>query len=486
MKYSTRTGSIIEQKTPCLIVSLEQARRTAAHHGHAELFEAATQDLSDKPGRVQVVGLPRDCAVKRLLVAGGADAEVTPVDFRKICDAVAKAVKPLKIDSAVWALGGTRVPARDLYWRYSAGLAALAGALYQFNEHKTGNNDGAMTLRAVQVLAEARGRSWAQRAVAEANALQSGLDFARDLGHQPPNVCNPNYLLREARKLGRLDKVKVSALDERRMEELGMGAFMAVTRGSETPGRLIIVEYRGTKSNDAPVVLVGKGITFDTGGISLKPALNMDERKFDLCGAAAVLGTVRAAAEAKLPVNVVSVVAAAENMPSGRATRPGDIVRTLSGKTVEILNTDAEGRLVLCDALTYVGRYKPRVVIDVATLTGAMIVALGSHASGLFTQDDELAEDLLAAGEWSGDRAWRMPLWDEYQEMLKSNFADVPNIGGPGAGSTVAACFLSRFTGNYRWAHLDVAGSAFQGGASKGATGRPVGLLFRYLVQASR
>lgn len=485
MKYSTRTGTLTELKTPCLIVGPEQARRIADRHGQSGLFAAAMQDFSDKAGRAQVVSLTRESPVKRLLVAGGADGDVTPADFRKIVDAVAKALRPLRVDSALWALGNVRVPARDLYWRYSAGLSALAGALYQFTEHKTGNNDRPLTLRSVQVHTDTRARSWAQRAVGDANALQAGLDFARDLGHQPPNVCNPTYLLREARKLARLANVKVSSLDERRMKELGMGAFMAVTQGSATPGRMIVVEYRGGKAGDAPVVLIGKGITFDTGGISLKPAVNMDEMRFDMCGAAAVLGTLRAAAEARLALNVVAVVAAAENMPSGTATRPGDIVRTLSGKTVEILNTDAEGRLVLCDALTYVERFKPRIVIDVATLTGAMIVALGAHASGLFTADDELAEELLAAGEWSGDRAWRMPLWDDYQDMLKSNFADVPNIGGAGAGSIVAACFLSRFTGAYRWAHLDIAGSAFQGGAAKGSTGRPVGLLFRYLIRAS-
>jgi leucyl aminopeptidase len=322
-----------------------------------------------------------------------------------------------------------------------------------------------------------------QRAVREANALQLGLDLARDLGNQPPNVCNPSYLLREARKLARLDKVRVSALDEKRMGELGMGAFLSVTAGTDTPGRMIIAQYQGGKRDDSPIVLVGKGITFDTGGISLKPGANMDEMKFDMCGAASVLGTLRAAAEARLPINVVSIVAAAENMPSGKASRPGDIVRTMSGKTVEILNTDAEGRLVLCDALTYAERYKPKAVIDVATLTGAIIVALGSHASAVYSKDDGLANALVDAGEWTGDRAWRMPLWDEYQEMLKSNFADIPNIGSPGAGSITAACFLSRFTEKYTWAHMDVAGSAFQGGAAKGATGRPVSLLFRYLCE---
>ncbi len=483
MKYTTKTGTLSEFSTPCLIASLDQARKVARHNRQQGLFDAAVEDFTDKPGKVQIVALPRESAVKRLVVAGGADAEVGAGDFRKIADAVAKAVKPMKVNSVVWALGATRVTDRDLYWRYSSGLAAMANALYTFSAHKTGNDNGGITVRTVALHADARGRATAQRAAREANALQTGLDLARDLGNQPPNICNPSYLLREARKLSRLDKVKVSNLDERKMKELGMGAFLAVSQGSETPGQLIIVQYQGGKASDAPVVLVGKGITFDTGGISLKPAATMDEMKFDMCGAATVLGAVRAAAEARLPVNVISVVAAAENMPSGKATRPGDIVRTLSGKTVEILNTDAEGRLVLCDALTYVERFKPKTVIDVATLTGAMIVALGAHASGLFSKDDALADTLLQAGEWSGDRAWRMPLWDDYQEALKSNFADIPNIGSPGAGSITAACFLSRFAEKYPWAHLDIAGSAFQGGAAKGATGRPVGLLFRYLIQ---
>ncbi len=485
MKYSTKTGPLTEQKTPCLITSLAQARRVAASERQSDLFDAAVEDFRDKPGKTLLVSLPKASAVQRLLIAGGADEEVSAADYRKIVDSVARALRPVKARSALWALTGTRVTDRDPYWRVSLGLAAMANALYQFIEHKTQDKNGGLTLRSVQVLTDARNRATVQRAAREAGALQSGLDFARDLGNQPPNVCNPTYLLREARKLSRLEKVKVSALDERRMTELGMGAFMSVTQGSDTPGKMIIVEYKGGKAGDAPIVLVGKGITFDTGGISLKPGANMDEMKFDMCGAATVLGTIRAAIEARLPLNVITVVAAAENMPSGKASRPGDIVRTMSGQTVEILNTDAEGRLVLCDALTYVERYKPKAVVDVATLTGAMIVALGSYASGLFSKDDDLTGALLDAGDWSGDRAWRMPLWDDYQEMLKSNFADIPNIGSPGAGSITAACFLSRFTGKYPWAHMDIAGSGFQGGAAKGATGRPVGLLFRYLIRAT-
>jgi len=262
-----------------------------------------------------------------------------------------------------------------------------------------------------------------------------------------------------------------------------MGAFMAVSQGSDAPGKMIVINYQGARSKTAaPIVLIGKGITFDTGGISIKPSASMDEMKFDMCGAASVLGAAKAAITANLPINLVTIVAAAENMPSGCATRPGDIVETLSGKTVEILNTDAEGRLVLCDALTYAERYKPKTVIDVATLTGACIVALGSHASAVYANDDDLSAELISAGEESGDRAWPMPLWDEYQQSLSSRFADIPNIGAGGAGSITAACFLSRFADKFTWAHMDVAGSAFQGGAKKGATGRPVGLLFQYLL----
>jgi leucyl aminopeptidase len=274
-------------------------------------------------------------------------------------------------------------------------------------------------------------------------------------------------------------------MDESQIEAHGMGAFMAVTRGSQTPGKLIVIQHRGTRAADKPFVIIGKGITFDTGGISLKPGAGMDEMKFDMCGAAAVLGTVKAVATARLPVNLIGIVAAAENMPSGDATRPGDIVRSMSGQTIEILNTDAEGRLVLCDALTYAERFEPKAVIDIATLTGACVVALGAHASGLFANNDALAQALIDSGGFIGDRAWQMPLWDDYQTQLKSNFADMANIGGREAGAVVAACFLSRFTKRYPWAHLDVAGTAYLTGANKGSTGRPLPLLFQYLANMS-
>ena len=318
-------------------------------------------------------------------------------------------------------------------------------------------------------------------------AVEQGQSTARDLGNCPPNICFPEYLADQALQLAQEfpELVKVTVLDEQQLADLGMNAFLAVSKGSERPGRVITIEYLA-KTEDAPVVLVGKGVTFDTGGISLKPGLGMDEMKYDMCGAASVLGTMRALCEAQLPIHVVGAIAAAENMPSGHATRPGDIVTTMSGQTVEILNTDAEGRLVLCDTLTYIKRFNPALVIDIATLTGACVVALGSVLSGLFSPDDELAQEIETAGQQSFDRVWRMPVIDDYQEQLDSPFADIGNIGGPKAGAVTAACFLQRFTRDYRWAHLDVAGTAWNSGAAKGATGRPVPLLVQFLANRAK
>ncbi|MEZ5549852.1 MAG: leucyl aminopeptidase [Pseudomonadales bacterium] len=485
MKYSTKTGTLSELRTDVLIASRKTAESTARALGSRELLTAAITDFKDKPGEVLLVNLPAKSGVRRLLIAGGTDGTLSETDFRKALRTTAERLKTLPAKNALWALTLARVTGKDAYWKASTALTALSTALYAFDLHKSKPAETpATTITRVDFHADGRSKSQISRAVRHGQAAKSGLDWARDLGNQPPNICDPGFLLKESRKLAKDPAVTVSALDEKRMTELGMGAFLSVSRGSDKPGKMIIIQYRGAKkAKDAPIVLVGKGITFDTGGISLKPGAAMDEMKFDMCGAASVLGATRAVIEARLPINLVTIVAAAENMPSGRATRPGDIVSTHSGKTVEILNTDAEGRLVLCDALSYAAeRFKPKVIIDVATLTGAIIVALGAQASGLFSSDDALAQDLLAAGEFSGDRAWRMPVWEEYQPSLKSPFADVANIGTGGAGSVLAACFLARFVEKQRWAHLDVAGTAFQGGTTKGATGRPVSLLFRYLV----
>jgi leucyl aminopeptidase len=309
--------------------------------------------------------------------------------------------------------------------------------------------------------------------------------LTRDLGNLPGNICTPSYLASSAKKLARRFALKVKVLEQKQMQALGMGSLLSVSRGSRQPPKLIVLEYHGAKQPGNPVALVGKGITFDSGGISIKPAAAMDEMKFDMCGAASVLGAMHAAAELQLPINIVGLIPSCENLPDGDANKPGDVVTSMSGQTIEVLNTDAEGRLILCDALTYSERFKPKTVIDIATLTGACVVALGNHASGLLGNDQALMDKLLAAGNESADRAWQLPLWEEYQEQLKSNFADMANIGGKEAGTITAACFLSRFTKKFKWAHLDIAGVAWFGGASKGASGRPVPLLTQYLIDES-
>ncbi len=483
MKYSTKTGKLATTRTDCLIVTEPAARSVARALGVEDFVDTASRDFVDKPGRSQLIALPKSSPARRLLIAGiGKAAELSPVDFRKVIGAVGAALKNAAVTDAVLAIEAFKVAGYDGYQKARVTLALLSAQLYRFAASKREDDPPPAQIARIALHCDARSRTNTARAVQHAQALDAGMTFARDLGNQPPNVCNPSYLAREAKKLARNDGVRVKVIDERDIESLGMGAFSSVTRGSATAGKLIIVEYRGAAAKQPPVALVGKGITFDTGGISLKPPPAMDEMKFDMCGAAAVLGATKAAIEAKLPINLVTLVAAAENMPGGNASRPGDVVKSLSGQTIEILNTDAEGRLVLCDTLTYAQRYKPSAVVDVATLTGACVVALGSHASGLFANDDTLAADLLAAGEFVGDRAWRMPVWDDYQQALKSNFADMANVGGRDGGAIVAACFLSRFTKQVAWAHLDVAGSAYAGGATKGSTGRPVPLLFQYIL----
>lgn len=358
-------------------------------------------------------------------------------------------------------------------------VMSLTQANYAFDEFKSKKNE--FILEEIQFIAEKSPLNTEQLQLLQ--AINAGQDLARDLGNRPGNICFPEYLAEQALALAAEypDLLKVTVLDEQQIADLGMHAFLAVSKGSARAGRVITLEYKA-ELEQAPIVLVGKGVTFDTGGISLKPGLGMDEMKFDMCGAASVLGTMRALCESKLPIHVVGAVAAAENMPSDHATRPGDIVTTMSGQTVEILNTDAEGRLVLCDTLTYIQRFNPAVVIDIATLTGACVVALGKVLSGLFSPDDALAQELTQAGEQSFDRVWRMPVLDDYQELLDSPFADIANIGGPHGGAITAACFLQRFTRDYRWAHLDVAGTAWLSGSNKGATGRPVPLLMQFIA----
>jgi len=419
-------------------------------------------------------------AERILLVGVGTGDAVSEADFRKLVQAVLNTLIDCKVEEAHWLLDTIKVKDRDEAWQLTQLAMALALREYRYTETLS-KPKPAPALRKL-IIANATSAS-ARAAMQRGAAIGRGMNVARNLGDLPPNICTPTHLAKEARTFARKhSKLSVKILEEKTMRELGMGSLLSVSAGSEQPAKLIVIEYRGGKRGAQPQVLVGKGITFDSGGISLKPGAKMDEMKFDMCGAASVFGTLHAIVELNLPINVVGIIAASENLPSGRATKPGDVVTSMSGQTIEILNTDAEGRLVLCDALTYAARFKPAAVIDIATLTGACVVALGKQASGLFSNRDDFAQELLAAGQRIGDRAWQLPLWDEYQKQLDSNFADMANVGGPGGGSITAACFLARFAKNYRWAHLDIAGTAWDEGANKGATGRPVGLLTQYLL----
>ena len=431
----------------------------------ASLFKAGLGENLSVIGQIQT-------APHAALIGIGQAADLKSNKLSKIAQPLIKAVqkkfKRIQIDISL-------LP-QALHYQFAL---ALTQATYGFDEFKSKKNE--FVLEQIDLIATQTPLNEQQLSFIQ--AVQVGQNTARDLGNRPGNICFPEYLADQALALAAEypDLLKVNVLDEQQIADLGMHSFLAVSKGSERPGRIITLEYQSHRE-EAPVVLVGKGITFDTGGISLKPGAGMDEMKFDMCGAASVLGTMRALCESQLPLHVVGTIAAAENMPSGKATRPGDIVTTMSGQTVEILNTDAEGRLVLCDTLTYIKRFNPAVVIDIATLTGACVVALGSVLTGMFTPDDDLAAELDQAGQDSFDRVWRMPVIDDYQEQLDSPFADIANIGGPKAGAVTAACFLQRFTREYRWAHLDIAGTAWNSGANKAATGRPVPLLMQFLA----
>lgn len=422
--------------------------------------------------------------VERILLVGcGKEKEFTDRCFQKATRSMIQAVQHSGTRTVQNFLTDLKVRDRDLGWTLAQTVLLVRESLYRFDEHKSKARKNAVILdRMLLAVPEDADPAPLQQSLSRAMATADGIHLARDLGNRPGNVCTPRHLADQAREIKKGCKdLKLEILKEDDMEKLGMGALLALSRGSEQPPRLIVMEYRGGKDGDRPVALVGKGITFDTGGISIKPAAEMDEMKFDMCGAAAVLGVMKAVTELQLPINVVGVIAAAENMPDGKAIKPGDIVTTLSGQTVEVLNTDAEGRLVLCDALSYVERYKPEVVVDMATLTGACIIALGHHISAVLGNDSDLIQELLKAGRQAMDPAWELPLDEVYQDQLRSNFADIGNIGGRPAGTITAACFLSRFTEHYRWAHIDIAGVAWKSGKEKGATGRPVPLLMQFL-----
>jgi leucyl aminopeptidase len=443
-------------------------------------------DISGKAGTTLLLrGVAGVSAARVLLVGMGADDAVSEKSFASAVSSALKAFSTLGAQDAIIAFPLENVKERDLAWAIRSIVVAANEAEFRTDAQKSKKDPVPAGVRKL-ALAVPAATAQVKAVLAQAQAIANGMNLTKELGNLSPNVCTPTYLANTAKKLAADYGFDVEVLERKQLEALKMGSFLSVTRGSEEPPKFIVLKHNGGKKNEAPVVLIGKGITFDSGGISLKPGPGMDEMKYDMGGAGSVLGTFRAIGEMNIKLNVVGIVAACENMPSGRATKPGDIVTAMNGTTIEILNTDAEGRLVLADALTYAERFKPAAVVNVATLTGACIVALGHHNSGLFTRHDDihnaLADELMDAGKQTGDTAWRLPIGEQYNEQLKSNFADLANIGTPGGASCTAAAFLENFTRNYTWAHLDIAGTAWKSGAAKGATGRPVPLLTTFLL----
>ena len=489
MEFSIKSGAPQTGGNGCLVVGVFEPRKLSA--AAADLDRTAQGylgkvvrrgDMQGRPGTTLLLQDVPGAATRVLLVGLGREAEFRDKQYR---DAVAAAIRALNATGAEEAslhLTELVVGKRDVAWKVAHAVTVARESAYRFTRMKSKSEDNGTALRRMALSVDRAAQKHAAAGLERGLAVAHGMSLAKDLGNLPPNVCTPAYLAAQARELAQHYRMKITVLERADMQRLGMHTLLSVAQGSAQPPKFIVLEHRGGPKTMKPVVLVGKGITFDTGGISIKPAAEMDEMKFDMCGAASVLGTLKAVGEMKLPINVVGVVPTTENMPGGRATRPGDIVKSLSGQTVEILNTDAEGRLILCDALTYVERFEPAAVIDIATLTGACVIALGHVASGLFANDDALAREVASAGEVSYDRVWQMPLWADYQEQLKSNFADFANIGGRPAGAVTAACFLARFAGKFKWAHLDIAGTAWKSGKEKGATGRPVPLLTQFLL----
>ncbi len=495
MEITVKSVDAQRQRSACLIIGVyEGAELTPSGKtidkltGGALSKQLARGDLSGRSGQALFLYDPPGLLAPRLLLIGcGKSSGLSVSQYRAVITAATQALTDAGIKEAISYLAEVEVVNRATAWKVQYGSEAIIYSLYRFNQlksEKPAKPPPALTKLTWHITDNKELKS-CQRAAKIGHAVGNGMVLTRDLGNLPGNICTPTYLANRAKKLGTTLGLKVKVLDQKQMQALGMGSLLSVSRGSRQPPKLIIVEYHGAKNPGNPVALVGKGITFDSGGISIKPAAAMDEMKFDMCGAASVLGTLHAAAELQLPINIIGVIPSCENLPDGDANKPGDVVTSMSGQTIEVLNTDAEGRLILCDALTYSERFKPKTVIDIATLTGACVVALGNHASGLLGNDQALMDKLLAAGNESADRAWQLPLWEEYQEQLKSNFADMANIGGKEAGTITAACFLSRFAKKFKWAHLDIAGVAWHGGASKGATGRPVPLLTQYLINES-
>ena len=492
MDFSIRAIDPAKQRCACLLVAVyEKKQQSPAARAVDEATDGAIAavlkagDMEGKAGDTLLLHNPAGVAAARVMLVGAGKAgDLDGKGFAKALEAAFGAAVKTGAGDVVSCLGEVDVKDRDFAWRARETAIQARGAAYRFDELKSKKEGRKRELKKVVVaVPDGADAKAGERGLREGDAVAAGVELARHLGNLPGNVCTPSRLADEARKLARRSKaLTVEVLDEAKMKSLGMGALLSVAQGSKEPARFIAMDFSNGPQRQKPVVLVGKGVTFDSGGISIKPAQAMDEMKYDMCGAASVLGVMEALVALDAPLNVVGLIPSTENLPGGSATKPGDVVTSMSGQTIEVLNTDAEGRLILCDALSYAERYKPAAVVDIATLTGACIVALGSQASGLLGNDQALVDELLAAGTRANDPAWQLPLWDEYKEALKSNFADMANIGGREAGTITAAGFLSNFTGKYHWAHLDIAGTAWKSGKAKGATGRPVPLLLEYLL----
>jgi len=493
MDYSIETAPLEKLQCDCLIVGVYQDLQLSPS---AATLDPATQgliskiidrgDISGKIAEILLLNVIPDSGVERVLLVGlGENKPLTGKDYIKALVAAATNLKKPYLKSVAVSLAECAVAGCDLAWKVRQIVETFSDTVYQYT-HTKSDKETESKLEKIIITAPEAEQDSAQAGLMQGLAIAEGVALTKWLADLPGNICTPSFLAEQATILnGKHDKLDINILEEADMELLGMGSLLSVTRGSRQPAKLIVLNYQGGEKNAKPIVLVGKGLTFDAGGISLKPGLGMDEMKYDMCGGAAVLGALQAAVQMNLPLNIVGLIPASENLPDGDANKPGDIWTSLSGKTIEILNTDAEGRLILCDTLTYAERFNPDVVIDLATLTGACLVALGRIPSGLLGNDDGLCNDLIAASETANDSVWRLPLWEEYQELLKSNFADMANIGGKDAGAITAACFLARFAENFRWAHLDIAGTAWRTGPLKGATGRPVPLLSQYLINRS-
>jgi leucyl aminopeptidase len=489
MEFSIKNGNPEKQRINCAVVGVFEGNKLS--DAAKELDKAADKAISailkngDFEGKLnscmvlhQLSGVESD---RVLLVGLGKQDEFTEKQYRQAVRAAIKAL-PKGVAHAGFFLADIAIKKSDAHSKVAQLVEVVLDATYQVNAIKAKKADP-IALNKVNIYVDKADNEVAESAVKQGAAIAAGVTVAKDLGNLPPNICTPTYLGEQAKLMAKQYGFKVEVLEKAEIEKLGMGSFLGVAQGSVEPPRLIVLQHLKGKKTQKPVVLVGKGITFDTGGISLKPGGDMDEMKYDMCGAASVLGTFKAIGEMDLAINVVAVIPTCENMPDAGAIKPGDILTSMAGLTIEVLNTDAEGRLILCDALTYAERFEPSAVVDIATLTGACVISLGHHPSGLFSNKDTLAKELLEAGELAHDRAWHMPLWEEFQSQLDSNFADMANIGGRAGGSITAACFLSRFAKKYDWAHLDIAGTAWKSGKEKGGTGRPVPLLTTFLIQ---